>query len=115
MAHWAKVEDGIVTQVNVVEDDFLQANPDRYTGTWIKTSYNTIGNTHVLGGTPLNKNYAGIGYSWDGVGFAAPQPFASWTKNADTYLWEAPTPMPTDGKRYAWNEETLAWIEQPTE
>lgn len=115
MAHWAKVEDGIVTQVNVVEDDFIQENPDRYTGTWIKTSYNTIGNTHTLGGTPLNKNYAGIGYSWDGVGFAAPQPFASWTKNAETYLWEAPTPMPTDDKLYNWDEDSLTWIEVPTE
>ena len=47
MAHWAKVEDGVVTQVNVVEDDFLQANPDRYTGTWIKTSYNTHGGVHT--------------------------------------------------------------------
>jgi hypothetical protein len=111
MAHWAKVEDGIVTQVNVVEDDFLQANPDRYTGTWIKTSYNTQGGVHTLGGTPLNKNYAGIGYSWDGVGFAAPQPYPSWTKNSDTYLWEAPTPMPTDDKRYEWDEETTSWVE----
>jgi len=111
MAHWAKVEDGIVTQVNVVEDDFIQANPQRYTGTWIKTSYNTHGNQHSLGGTPLNKNYAGIGYTWDGVGFAAPQPFASWSLNADTYLWEAPTPMPNDGKRYQWVEADLNWQE----
>jgi hypothetical protein len=112
MAHWAKVEDGIVTQVNVVEDNFLQANPDRYTGTWIKTSYNTYGGVNSrVGGEALNKNYAGIGYTWDGVGFAAPQPFASWTKNAETYLWEAPTPMPTDGKLYKWDEELLSWVE----
>ena len=111
MAHWAKVENGIVTQVNVVEDDFLQGNPQRYTGTWIKTSYNTHGNQHSLGGTPLNKNYAGVGYSWDGTGFAAPQPFASWTKNAETYLWEAPVAYPTDGKRYTWDEDTTSWVE----
>jgi hypothetical protein len=113
MAHWAKVVDGIVTQVNVVEDEFLQANPDRYTGTWIKTSYNTIGGVHTLGGEPLHKNYAGIGYNWDGIGFAAPQPFPSWTLNPDTYQWEAPTPAPTDGKRYEWDEADLEWVEIP--
>ena len=113
MAHWAKVVDGVVTQVNVVEDEFLQNNPDRYTGTWIKTSYNTIGNVHTLGGEPLHKNYAGIGYTWDGTGFAAPQPYASWTLDADTYLWNAPTPMPEDGKRYGWDEATTSWVEAP--
>ena len=112
MAHWAKVENGIVTQVNVVEDDFLQGNPQRYTGTWIKTSYNTHGNQHSLGGTPLNKNYAGIGYSWDGTGFAAPQPYPSWSLNSDTYLWEAPTPMPAGDGRYTWNEATTSWVEE---
>ena len=110
MAHWAKVENGIVTQVNVVEDDFIQANPDRYTGTWIKTSYNTHGNQHPED-RPLNKNYAGIGYTWDGIGFAAPQPYPSWSLNSETYLWEAPTPMPTDGKIYRWDEPTTSWIE----
>ena len=113
MAHWAKVEDGIVVQVNVVEDDFLKSNPDRYTGEWIKTSYNTYGNKHTLGGTPLHKNYAGIGYHWDGVGFYAPQPYPSWTLNSDTYLWEAPTPMPTDDKVYRWDEDTTSWVEVP--
>ena len=98
----------------MVEDDFLKANPDRYRGEWIKTSYNTIGGVHTLGGTPLNKNYAGVGYSWDGIGFAAPQPYPSWTLNSDTYFWQAPTPMPTDGKRYTWDEETLSWIETET-
>ena len=111
MAHWAKVENGIVTQVNVVEDDFLQGNPQRYTGTWIKTSYNTQGGVHTLGGTPLNKNYAGIGYTWDGTGFAAPKPYPSWTLNSTSYLWEPPTPMPTDGKIYKWDEATTSWVE----
>ena len=115
MAHWAKVENGIVTQVNVVEDDFLQGNPERYTGTWVKTSYNTHGGVHTLGGTPLNKNYAGVGYSWDGVGFAAPQPFNSWTLNQESYLWEAPTPMPIDDKPYSWDEESLSRVKIVTE
>lgn len=117
MAHFARVEDGIVTEVLVVGNDqehrgqeFL-ANDLGLGGTWIKTSYNTIGNVHTLGGTPLHKNYAGIGYHWDGIGFYAPQPYPSWIKNEETYIWEAPIPYPTDGKFYAWNEETQGWDE----
>jgi hypothetical protein len=109
MAHFAKVVDGIVEQVIVADTaQWCEANLG---GTWIQTSYNTIGNTHSLGGTPLHKNYAGIGYSWDGTGFAAPQPFASWTLDTDTYLWQAPVAMPTDGKMYNWDEATTSWIE----
>lgn len=110
MAHYAKVEDGVVTQVIVADSkEWCQANLG---GEWIQTSYNTKGNQHP-NGTPLNKNYAGIGYTWDGTGFAAPQPFTSWTKNSDTYLWEAPTPMPTDGKLYNWDEASTSWVEAP--
>ena len=114
MAHYAKVEDGVVTQVIVADSkEWCQANLG---GTWIQTSYNTHGGVNSRdGGTSLHKNYAGIGYTWDGTGFAAPQPYASWTKNSDTYLWEAPTSMPADGKRYSWNEEDLEWVEIPTE
>jgi hypothetical protein len=111
MAHWAKVEDGIVTQVNVVEDEFLQANPDRYTGTWIKTSYNTHGGVHTLGGEPLHKNYAGIGYTWDGTGFAAPQPYPSWSLDLFSYQWQAPVAYPEDDKHYQWDEATTSWVE----
>ena len=110
MAHYAKVEDGVVTQVIVADSkEWCQANLG---GTWVQTSYNTHGNQHPEN-RPLNKNYAGIGYTWDGTGFAAPQPFASWSLNSETYLWEAPTPMPTDGKRYAWDEATTSWVEAP--
>ena len=108
MSHYAKVEDGIVT--NVIVADSQQWCEANLGGTWVQTSYNTHGNQHPEG-RPLNKNYAGIGYHFDGIGFYAPQPFASWTKNAETYLWEAPTPMPTDDKLYTWNEETLSWDE----
>ena len=114
MAHWAKIEDGIVVAVHVVEDDFLEANPDRYTGKWVKTSYNTLGGVHTLGGTPLHKNFAGIGYSFDGVGFAAPRPYPSWILNPTTYFYESPTPIPEEGKDYEWSEDTLSWIEIPT-
>ena len=111
MAHYAKVEDGVVTQVIVADSkEWCQANLG---GTWVQTSYNTHGNQHPEG-RPLNKNYAGIGYTWDGTGFAAPKPFASWSKDSDTYLWEAPTPMPTDGARYTWDEAKTAWVESPT-
>jgi hypothetical protein len=108
MAHYAKVEDGVVTQVIVADTkEWCEANLG---GTWVQTSYNTQGNQHPEG-RPLHKNYAGIGYTWDGTGFAAPQPYASWTLDADTYLWAAPTPMPTDGKLYTWDESTLTWTE----
>ena len=114
MAHYAKVENGLVTQVIVADTkEWCQTNLG---GTWVQTSYNTKGNQHPEG-RPLHKNYAGIGYTWDGTGFAAPQPYASWSLNSDTYLWEAPTPMPTDlteeereaGTHYSWNEETTSW------
>jgi hypothetical protein len=110
MAHYAKVESGVVTQVIVADSkEWCQANLG---GEWVQTSYNTYGGVNSRdGGTALHKNYAGIGYTWDGTGFAAPQPFPSWTKNSTTYLWEAPTPMPTDDKRYTWDEATISWVE----
>ena len=112
MAHYAKVEDGVVTQVIVADSkEWCQANLG---GTWIQTSYNTQGGVNSRqGGEALHKNYAGIGYLFDGVGFYAPSPYPSWTKDSETYLWEAPTPMPTDGKRYAWDEATTSWVEAP--
>ena len=111
MAHWAKIEDGIVVQVNVVEDDFIQANPDRYTGQWVKTSYNTQGGVHLLGRTPLRKNYAGIGYTYDETrdAFIAPKPFNSWLLNEDTCQWYAPEPYPLDDNIYKWNETKKKW------
>jgi len=110
MAHYAKVEDGVVTQVIVADSkEWCQTNLG---GTWVQTSYNTKGNQHPEG-RPLHKNYAGIGYTFDGVGFAAPQPFPSWTKNLETYLWEAPTAMPVNDKFYRWDEDTTSWVEIP--
>jgi hypothetical protein len=110
MAHFAKIVDGVVEQVIVADTkEWCQANLG---GEWVQTSYNTQGGVNSrAGGEALNKNYAGIGYTFDGIGFAAPQPFESWTLNGDSYLWEAPTAMPTDGKFYTWNEATLSWDE----
>jgi len=118
MAHFAKIEDGIVTQVNVVDEDFFNENREtRYTGQWVQTSYNTQGGVHLLGGTPLRKNYAGVGYTYDEVrdAFYAPQPYPSWTLNEDTCWWESPVPMPTDGKMYQWDEEQQQWTEVETQ
>jgi hypothetical protein len=113
MGHFAKVVDGKVTQVIVAEPDFFTTFLDSSPGSWIQTSYNTIGGQHTQGGTPLRGNYAGIGYTYDQTNdvFYAPQPFASWVLNTTNWLWEAPTAMPTDGKHYSWNEETKTWQE----
>jgi hypothetical protein len=113
MTHFAKVCDGIVTQVIVAEPEFFNTFVDSSPGQWIQTSYNTHGGQHPEG-RPLRKNYAGIGFTYDAEkdAFIPPQPFASWTLNNDTCLWESPTPMPADGKGYNWDEAQLQWIEQ---
>lgn len=109
MAHYAKIEDGLVTQVIVADNqEWCETNLG---GIWIQTSYNTYANEHKLGGIPLHKNYAGIGYHWDGVGFYAPQPYPSWSLNKETYLWEAPVEKPNDDKVYRWDEDTTSWVE----
>ena len=118
MAHFAKIEDGIVTQVNVVDEEYFHANREtRYTGTWVQTSYNTQGGVHLLGGTPLRKNYAGIGYTYDETrdAFIPPKPFNSWLLNEDTCQWDAPVAYPTDDKRYQWDEEQQQWTEVETQ
>ena len=111
MAHFAKVSDGKVVQVVVAESEFFQTFVDTSPGEWIQTSYNTKGGVHSNGGTPLRKNYAGIGYTYDRTrdAFIPPQPYASWTLDDSTCLWSAPTPMPTEGGPYTWNESTLSW------
>jgi hypothetical protein len=115
MAHYAKVENGVVTQVIVADQDFIDSGVVGHG--WVQTSYNTRGNVHYGqdgqpdNGVALNKNYAGVGYTYDGTGFAAPKPYPSWTLNSDSYVWEAPVAMPTDDKRYSWDEATLSWAE----
>jgi len=110
MSNFAKVEDGIVTDVTVAEQDFI----DRLEGTWIQTSYNTYGGVHSESGTPLRKNYAGIGYIYDAVrdAFYAPQPFASWTLNETTCQWDSPVSYPDDERWYSWHEATTSWVER---
>lgn len=125
MSHFAKLdENNIVVFVTVGrdEDDGKEAELTARTGDVYKqTSYNTHGGVHYQAdGTPsvdqskaLRKNYAGIGYTYDAQrdAFIPPQPFASWILNEQTCLWEAPTPMPDDGKMYSWDEATTSWIE----
>jgi hypothetical protein len=118
MAHFAKIENGTVTQVNVIDEDYFAENREtRYTGQWVQTSYNTQGGVHLLGGTPLRKNYAGIGYTYDEArdAFIPPKPYPSWTLNEDSCIWESPVPMPTDDKRYTWNEDNQEWTEVETQ
>jgi hypothetical protein len=113
MAHFAKVQNGLVTQVIVAEPEFFETFVDNSPGEWIQTSYNTYGGVHKTGGTPLRKNYAGIGFTYDKIlnAFIPPKPFASWVLDEETCLWNAPVARPTDDKSYSWNEDTLSWIE----
>ena len=110
MAHFAKVSNGVVVQVIVAEPEFFQTFVDTSPGEWIQTSYNTHGGQHPEG-RPLRKNYAGIGFTYDRTrdAFIPPKPYASWTLNEDTCLWDAPTPMPTNGV-YTWDESTTSWV-----
>tara|TARA_R110000796_G_scaffold234669_2_gene353551 strand:+ start:131 stop:463 length:333 start_codon:yes stop_codon:yes gene_type:complete len=109
MAHFAEVSNGVVTQVIVAEQDFV----DTLSGTWVQTSYNTHGGVHTLGGTPLRKNYAGIGMTYDATrdAFYIPQPYASWTLNDGSCFWEAPTDRPDDGHIYQWDESSTSWVQ----
>lgn len=118
MAHFAQLDDNNhVIQVIVVNDsDTCDHNGVEqesigvafcqmlFGGQWIQTSYNA----------KFRKNYAGIGYMYDSErdAFIPPQPYASWVLNEAACAWEAPVSMPTDGKRYQWNETTQAWEER---
>lgn len=115
MSHYAKVVDGKVVQVIVAEADFFNSFVDSSPGTWLQTSYNTIGNQHTQGGTPLRGNFAGIGYIYDATidAFYPPQPYASWVLSPVTIQWEAPITKPDDGKKYLWNESAKNWEEIP--
>ena len=116
MAHFAKLdENNIVLEVYVVSNAALDASNEETSGivfltewsggypNWKQTSYNAT----------IRKNYASIGMIYDAErnAFYVPQPYPSWTLDEDTCLWEAPTPMPIDGKPYKWIEEDLNWEE----
>ena len=128
MAHYAKVQNGAVTQVIVAVPEFFDTFVDSSPGKWIKTSYNIRGGVYhdpatnqpaadqsVIEGDEARqrKNYAGIGFTYDRDrdAFIPPKPFASWVLNEDTCLWEAPVPYPDDDKFYTWDEDTQSWVE----
>ena len=117
MAHFAQLdENNVVLQVIVVANkDTADANGEEKEyigkafcesllgGNWVQTSYNNN----------FRKRYAGIGYTYNETldAFITPKPFPSWNLNTETCDWQAPVPMPDDGKRYRWNEETGSWVE----
>ena len=119
MSHFAKVQNGVVTEVIVAEQDFINSGLVGPASEWVQTSYNTRGGVHYGedgqpdGGAALRGNYAGIGYTYDSTHdvFYAPQPYPSWTLNNTTWMWEPPVPYPTDDKMYQWNEEDRNWVE----
>ena len=113
MAHYAKVVNGTVTRVIVAEAEFFDTFVDDSPGEWIQTSFNTRAGTHTLGGTPLRKNFAAIGGTYDATkdAFIPPKIFESWILDEDKCIWEPPTPEPNDGKDYYWDESLRSWVE----
>ena len=127
MAHFAEIDalqrvirvlvvDDVDTQDkngNEVDSIGMKYLNDAFGGTWLKTSYNTYGNTHRLGGTPFRKNFAGIGNTYDSTrdAFISAKSYPSWTLNETTCLWEPPVDYPDDNKKYDWDEDTTNWKE----
>jgi hypothetical protein len=116
MAHFAKInKQNIVEQVLVIEQGVIDTGAFGDPASFIRTSYNTRGGIHILGGTPLRKNYAAIGYHYDPERDAfippVPQIGGTWIFSEDKCLWERPVAYPTDGKIYNWDENTTSWIE----
>ena len=104
MAHYAKVESTLVTQVIVAEPVFFDTFVDSSPGEWIQTSYSGS----------IRKNYAGVGYTYDATrdAFIPHKPYPSWTLVEATCQWTAPVAHPAaDGKTYTWNEDTTNWTE----
>jgi hypothetical protein len=109
MSHFAKIENGIVTEVIVAEQDYI----DTLGGKWVQTSYNTQGNQHPED-RPLRGNFAGLGFIYDEVNdvFYTQKPFESWSLNTSTWTWEAPQPDPNVPGEYVthlWDEEAQEW------
>lgn len=127
MARYVKVVDGTVVNGIVAEPEFFDAFIDNSPGQWIKTSYNIRGGVYYDPATNQphenqeemisadegrqRKNYAGIGYTYDTDrdAFIPPKPYASWTLNETTCLWDPPVAYPDDGQIYTWNESTQSW------
>jgi hypothetical protein len=122
MSHFAYVpvienNVGIVQNVIVIEQDVINTGLFGVPSAFYQTSFNTYGGKHLLGGKPLRKNFAGIGFTLDlnRDAFIPPKVYQSWVLNEETCLWEAPISMPDDGKTYQWNELNVAWVLAPAE
>jgi hypothetical protein len=120
MGHYAFLnENNIVTEVITGKDEGVDGiDWEEWYGNFRgrvckRTSYNTLGGVHSLGGAPYRKNYAGIGYTYDQTrdAFIPPKPYPSWLLNESTCLWDPPIPYPNDGNVYNWNEEAQQWIQ----
>ncbi len=122
MAHYAFIENGVVTQVIVADQDVIESGLFGDPACWVQTSYNTRGGVYHTPNTTIpdpdqskafRKNFARPNYLWDAVrdAFIPPQPFQSWVLNQTTCLWEPPIQRPVDGKRYRWDELVLDWVE----
>jgi hypothetical protein len=119
MSHFAQIdENNVVQQVLVIEQEEVNTGKWGDPATWVQTSYNTRGGVYYTPNTStpdpdqskaFRKNFAGGGFTWDGIGFIPPKPYPSWTLNSFSYLWEAPVPMPTDYVECVWDEQKLDW------
>ena len=122
MSHYAKIDkNNIVTRVIVIDEEVVNSGEFGNPLSWIQTSFNTFGGKHSLGGTPLRKNYAGVGmtYDKDRDAFIPSQPYPSWILDENTCQWDAPLPYPLPEEKvafsgsidhvYEWDEDNITW------
>jgi|TARA_R110001606_G_scaffold396716_1_gene571388 hypothetical protein len=114
MAHIARLNsNNIVVQVLSAPDNIDEIAISNATGQkWKQTSYNTYANKHLLGGNPFRKNFAALGYKYNGTknAFIAPKPFDSWILNSNTCVWESPVEKPNGKCVCEWDEQNQEWI-----
>lgn len=125
MSNFAQIdENNVVQQVLVIDQAEIDTGNWGDPASWLQTSYNTRGGVYYTPNTntpdpdqskAFRKNFAGVGYAWDGVGFIPQKPYPSWSMNSFSYLWEAPIPMPEPNNppAYLWDEATLSWVLSP--
>jgi hypothetical protein len=118
MSKFAKVENGVVTNVLVIEQDQVNTGNWGDPSLWIETCSDTKFGVHYGpdgqpdGGVALRGNFAGLGQTYDYVNdvFYQTQPYPSWIISAPTWVWQPPIAYPTDGKSYLWDEATQTWV-----
>ena len=113
MSHFAQLdENNIVIRVLVIEQETIDTGLFGEPSSFVQTSYNTKAGIHLLGGTPLRKNYAAVGFTYDAQrdAFIPPKIYNSWVLDEDTCLWKSPVEAPNDDKSYNWDENSLSWI-----